>query len=78
MLRSGAIRKQGAGLSGWKSGDSGGKPLRHGSRPPVLLPGQPGSSLPGKGLNSATCAAGAGGNKKAASCDQGEEAERSS
>ena len=57
-------QKAGAGLSGWKSGILEGKPLSHGSRPPVLLPGQPGSSLPGKGLNSATCAAGAGGNKK--------------
>lgn len=76
MLRSGAIRKQGTGLSGWKSEDSGGKPLRHGKRPPVLLPGRPGSSLPGKGLNSAAGAA--GGNEKAASCDQVQEAERSS
>lgn len=76
MLRSGAIRKQGAGLSGWKSEDSGGKPLRHGYRPPVLPPGQTGSSLPGKGLDAV--AAGAGGNEKAAPCDQVQEAERSS
>jgi len=62
MFRSGAIRKQGTGLSGWKSEDSGGKPLRHDNRPPVLLPGQTGSSLPGKGLDAV--AAGAGGNKK--------------
>lgn len=77
MLRSGVIRKQGAGLSGWKSEDSGGKPLRHGNRPPVLLPRQPGRRLPGRGLNVAAGDA-RGRGKKAASATKVEEAERSS
>lgn len=45
---------------------SGWKLLKHGDGLPVLRPGQTGSSLPGKGLNTATGAAGVGCNEKAA------------
>ncbi|GAB5106141.1 hypothetical protein EC2021H102_47480 [Escherichia coli] len=54
------------GLSGWRSGGSGWKRQKHGDGLPVLRPGQTGSSLPEKGLNTATGAAGEGGNEKAA------------
>jgi len=52
------------GLSGWRSGGSGWKRQKHGDGLPVLRPGQTGSSLPEKGLNTATGAAGEGGNEK--------------
>ena len=42
------------------------EPLRHGYGLRSLLPGQTGSSLPEKGLNTATGAAGEGCNEKAA------------
>ena len=51
-------RQVGRGLSGWKSGGTGREPLRHGYGLRSLLPGQTGSSLPEKGLNTATGAAG--------------------
>lgn len=43
---------------------SGWKRQKHGDGLPVLRPGQTGSSLPEKGLNTATGAAGEGGNEK--------------
>lgn len=49
-----------------KSGGTGREPLRHGYGLRSLLPGQTGSSLPEKGLNTATGAAGEGCNEKAA------------
>ncbi|BDY37369.1 hypothetical protein MUTS2_01700 (plasmid) [Escherichia coli] len=45
--------------------DAGWKRQKHGDGLPVLHPGQTGSSLPEKGLNTATGAAGEGGNEKA-------------
>lgn len=45
---------------------TGREPLRHGYGLRSLLPGQTGSSLPEKGLNTATGAAGEGCNEKAA------------
>lgn len=65
-VRSGATSVQETGLSVWKSGDSGWKPLKHGDGLLMWLPGQAGSSLPGKGLNTATGVAGAGSNEKTA------------
>ena len=62
----GATGRSDAGLSGWKSGGTGREPLRHGYGLRSLLPGQTGSSLPEKGLNTATGAAGEGCNEKAA------------
>lgn len=53
-----------AGLLFWKSGGSGWKRQKHGDGLPVLHPGQTGSSLPEKGLNTATGAAGEGCNEK--------------
>ncbi|EGY6544384.1 hypothetical protein JI476_004920 [Escherichia coli] len=47
-------------------GGAGREPLRHGYGLRSLLPGQTGSSLPEKGLNTATGAAGEGCNEKAA------------
>ena len=75
-VRSGAGSVPEAGPLFWRSVDAGWKRQKHGDGLPVLLPGPTGSSLPGKGLNSAAGAA--GGNEKAASCDQVQEAERSS
>ena len=49
-----------------QSGGTGREPLRHGYGLRSLLPGQTGSSLPEKGLNTATGAAGEGCNEKAA------------
>ncbi|KEK91512.1 hypothetical protein AB78_4855 [Escherichia coli 4-203-08_S1_C3] len=63
-VRSGATSVPVAGLSGWKSGGTGREPLRHGYGLRSLLPGQTGSSLPEKGLNTATGAAGEGCNEK--------------
>ena len=60
----GATGRSDAGLSGWKSGGTGREPLRHGYGLRSLLPGQTGSSLPEKGLHTATGAAGEGGNEK--------------
>ncbi|OYC26729.1 hypothetical protein RX23_04698 [Escherichia coli] len=65
-LRSGAGSVPEAGLLFWKSGGSGWKQLKHGDGRLMLRPGQTGSSLPEKGLNTATGAAGEGGNEKAA------------
>lgn len=62
--RSGAGSVPDTGLLIWKSVDSGWRLLRRGVRPPELLPGQTGSSLPEKGLNTATGAAGEGCNEK--------------
>ena len=75
-VRSGAGSVPEAGPLFWRSVDAGWKRQKHGDGLPVLRPGQTGSSLPGKGLDAV--AAGAGGNEKAASCDQVQEAERSS
>lgn len=50
----------------WRSVDAGWKRQKHGDGLPVLHPGQTGSSLPEKGLNNATGAAGEGCNEKAA------------
>lgn len=63
-LRSGAGSVPEAGLLFWMSGGSGWKPLKHGDGRLMLRPGQTGSSLPGKGLNTATGAAGEGCNEK--------------
>nr|QAR15193.1 hypothetical protein [Klebsiella pneumoniae] len=67
----GATGRSDAGLSGWKSGGTGREPLRHGYGLRSLLPGQTGSSLPEKGLNTATGAAGKGVTKKQPSLLQG-------
>ncbi|EFO0769228.1 hypothetical protein DYP11_24670 [Escherichia coli] len=48
----------------WRSVDAGWKRQKHGDGLPVLRPGQTGSSLPEKGLNTATGAAGEGCNEK--------------
>lgn len=50
---------------------TGREPLRHGYGLRSLLPGQTGSSLPEKGLNTATGAAGEGCNEKQPSLLQG-------
>lgn len=63
-VRSGAGSVPEAGPLFWKSGDAGWKLLKHGDGLPVLHPGQTGSSLPGKGLNTATGTAGEGCNEK--------------
>ncbi len=63
-LRSGVTSVPEAGLSAWRSGDSGRRLLMYGSWLPGWRPGQTGSSLPEKGLNTATGAAGEGGNEK--------------
>ncbi|ROJ87986.1 hypothetical protein BFD28_23525 [Escherichia coli] len=56
-VRSGVTRVPEAGPLFWKR-------QKHGDGLPVLHPGQTGSSLPGKGLNTATGAAGEGCNEK--------------
>ena len=56
-VRSGAGSVQEAGPLFWKR-------QKHGDGLPVLRPGQTGSSLPEKGLNTATGAAGEGCNEK--------------
>lgn len=48
----------------WRSVDAGWKRQKDGDGLPVLRPGQTGSSLPEKGLNTATGAAGEGCNEK--------------
>ena len=65
-VRSGAGSVPEAGPLFWRSGGTGREPLRHGYGLRSLLPGQTGSSLPEKGLNTATGAAGEGCNEKAA------------
>mgnify|MGYP000999432269 CR=1 FL=1 len=65
-VRSGAGSVPEAGPLFWRSVDAGWKRQKHGDGLPVLRPGQTGSSLPEKGLNTATGAAGEGGNEKAA------------
>lgn len=65
-VRSGAGSVPEAGPLFWKSVDAGWKRQKHGDGLPVLHPGQTGSSLPEKGLNTATGAAGKGCNEKAA------------
>lgn len=64
MVCYGVISMQEAGRSDWNSGNSGWKPLKHGEVRLIWLPGQTGSSLPEKGLNTATGAAGGGCNEK--------------
>ena len=64
MVRSGAGSVPEAGQLFWRSGDAGWKRQKHGDGLPVLRPGQTGSSLPEKGLNTATGAAGEGCNEK--------------
>ncbi|EIG1462880.1 TPA: hypothetical protein J1G00_003935 [Escherichia coli] len=54
------------GCPAGSQGGTGREPLRHGYGLRSLLPGQTGSSLPEKGLNTATGAAGEGCNEKAA------------
>lgn len=66
MVCYGVICMQEAGRSDWSSGNNGWKPLKHGEGRLIWLPGQTGSSLPEKGLNTATGAAGEGCNEKAA------------
>ena len=56
-VRSGVTRVPEAGPLFWKR-------QKHGDGLPVLRPGQTGSSLPEKGLNTATGAAGEGCNEK--------------
>ncbi|CAM6766500.1 Uncharacterised protein [Escherichia coli] len=65
-VRSGVTSVPEAGPLFWKSVDAGWKRQKHGDGLPVLRPGQTGSSLPEKGLNTATGAAGEGCNEKAA------------
>ena len=65
-VRSGAGSVPEAGPLFWRSVDAGWKRQKHGDGLPVLHPGQTGSSLPEKGLNTATGAAGKGCNEKAA------------
>lgn len=65
-VRSGVTRVPEAGPLFWKSVDAGWKRQKHGDGLPVLHPGQTGSSLPEKGMNTATGAAGEGCNEKAA------------
>lgn len=65
-VRSGAGSVPDAGPLFWRSVDAGWKRQKHGDGLPVLHPGQTGSSLPEKGLNNATDAAGEGCNEKAA------------
>ena len=64
MVRSGAGSVPEAGQLFWRSGDAGWKRQKHGDGLPVLRPEQTGSSLPEKGLNTATGAAGEGCNEK--------------
>ncbi len=63
-VRSGAGSVPEAGPLFWRSVDAGWKLQKHGDGLPVLRPGQTGSSLPEKGLNTATGAAGEGCNEK--------------
>ena len=56
-VRSGVTRVPEAGPLFWKR-------QKHGDGLPVLHPGQTGSSLPEKGLHTATGVAGEGGNEK--------------
>ena len=65
-VRSGAGSVPEAGPLFWRSVDAGWKRQKHGDGLPGLHPGQTGSSLPEKGLNTATGAAGKGCNEKAA------------
>ncbi|SQN10278.1 Uncharacterised protein [Escherichia coli] len=53
-----------AGPLFWRSVDAGWKRQKHGDGLPVLRPGQTGSSLPEKGLHTATGAAGERCNEK--------------
>lgn len=53
-----------AGPLFWRSVDAGWKRQKHGDGLQVLRPGQTGSSLPEKGLHTATGAAGEGCNEK--------------
>ncbi|EOC7887752.1 hypothetical protein L7P77_RS21650 [Escherichia coli] len=50
--------------SDWSSESNGWRPQKHGKGRLIWLPGQTGSSLPEKGLNTATGAAGEGCNEK--------------
>ena len=63
-VRSGAGSVPEAGPLFWRSVDAGWKRQKHGDGLPVLRPGQTGSSLPEKGLHTATGVAGEGGNEK--------------
>ncbi len=63
-VRSGAGSVPEAGPLFWRSVDAGWKRQKHGDGLPVLRPGQTGSSLPEKGLHTATGAAGEGCNEK--------------
>lgn len=63
-VRSGVTSVPVGELLFWRSVDAGWKRQKYGDGLPVLLPGQTGSSLPGKGLNTATGAAGEGCNEK--------------
>ena len=65
-VRSGVTSVPAGGPLFWRSVDAGWKRQKHGDGLPVLRPGQTGSSLPEKGLNTATGAAGKGCNEKAA------------
>ncbi|EYZ69091.1 hypothetical protein RZ87_13760 [Enterobacter roggenkampii] len=63
-VRSGAGSVPEAGPLFWRPVDAGWKRQKHGDGLPVLRPGQTGSSLPEKGLHTATGAAGEGCNEK--------------
>lgn len=63
-VRSGAGSVPEAGPLFWRSVDAGWKRQKHGDGLPVLRPGQTGSSLPEKGLHTATGAAGDEDNEK--------------
>lgn len=54
MLRSGVTSVPEAVPSVWKTGDSGRRPLKHGSWLPVWRPVQTGSCLPDRELNAAS------------------------
>lgn len=54
MLRSGVTSVPEAVPSVWKTGDSGRRPLKHGSWLPVWRPVQTGSSLPDRELSTAS------------------------
>ena len=63
-VRSGVTSVPAGGPLFWRSVDAGWKRQKDGDGLPVLRPGQTGSSLPEKGLNTATGAAGEGCNEK--------------
>ncbi|MEB7083630.1 hypothetical protein NEM59_23855 [Escherichia coli] len=59
--RSGVTSAPETGLSAWRSGDSGRRPLKHGFWQPGWFPVQTGSCLSCRELNAASGAVGGGG-----------------